>query len=125
MLSLRRAALKALTVRELTSWATVAPEKISGDNPVTVSNFGIWLLCQETKCLTSLTCLVSGEWRTSQSFIDLPDPLRGDAFIRCPDTTLEEAQPFVTNMQNVPKSGLHNPLKQPERQFLLTFLCDL
>jgi 1-pyrroline-5-carboxylate dehydrogenase len=47
--------------------------------------------------------------------MDIPDPLNGEVFIKCPDTQLHEIEPFVHSLKSVPKSGLHNPLKQPDR----------
>lgn len=32
-----------------------------------------------------------------------------------PDTSAAEVGPFVSSLQAVPKSGLHNPFKAPER----------
>lgn len=35
--------------------------------------------------------------------------------LQVPDTQLYEIEPFVASMKAVPKSGMHNPLKDPER----------
>lgn len=43
------------------------------------------------------------------------DPLNGDEFLHCPDTQPDELEPFVKAMRAVPKSGLHNPLKNPDK----------
>jgi len=45
----------------------------------------------------------------------VPDPLTGDTFIEVADTSTEEIEPFVESLRAIPKSGLHNPLKNPER----------
>lgn len=45
----------------------------------------------------------------------LPDPLTGEGFIKVPDTGPSEIDPFVDSLKKVPKHGLHNPLKNPER----------
>lgn len=45
----------------------------------------------------------------------VPDPLNGEPFIRMPDTQLDELAPFEESAKIAPKSGLHNPLKNPER----------
>jgi 1-pyrroline-5-carboxylate dehydrogenase len=45
----------------------------------------------------------------------IPDPLTGAAMVTVPDTSPEEARAFSTSLARVPKSGLHNPLKRPER----------
>jgi len=48
--------------------------------------------------------------------ISIPDPLNGEPFTHIPDTQgPSELQPFVDSLRAVPKSGLHNPLKHPER----------
>lgn len=51
--------------------------------------------------------------------MDIPDPLNGENFIRCPDTQMYEIEPFVSSLKAIPKSGLHNPLKNPERYLML------
>lgn len=45
----------------------------------------------------------------------LPDPLNGQFIIQCSNTSINEIQPFIYNLQKTPKSGLHNPLKNPKR----------
>ena len=44
-------------------------------------------------------------------------PLDRDAhpIFTIPDTQENEIQPFIDSLRKVPKSGLHNPLKNPER----------
>lgn len=41
--------------------------------------------------------------------------MNGQTFLEVPETSLEEIDPFIKSLQSVPKSGLHNPLKSPER----------
>lgn len=41
--------------------------------------------------------------------------MNGDDFLLIPDTKPEEAQPFIDSLRAIPKSGMHNPLKNPER----------
>lgn len=62
---------------------------------------------------------VYGEWVSTERYMNIPDPLNGEPFIRCPDTQLYEIEPFVSSLKAVPKSGLHNPLKNPERYLML------
>ncbi|CAE8643778.1 unnamed protein product [Polarella glacialis] len=57
----------------------------------------------------------SGTWSGSKMQRQIIDPLNGEKFLSIPDTSSEEAKVFAKNMKNVPKSGLHNPLKNPER----------
>lgn len=44
------------------------------------------------------------------------DPLQKESlFIQSPLTSLAETDEFKASMQETPRSGLHNPLKSPER----------
>ncbi|CAD7952840.1 unnamed protein product [Amoebophrya sp. A25] len=59
---------------------------------------------------------VNGEWCPTSKTVPVVDPLNGDAFIQMPLTETDaELQPFLDRMHAVPKSGLHNPLKQVNR----------
>ena len=50
------------------------------------------------------------------SILTIPDPLNSEPFTHVPDTQGDaELQPFIYSRRSVPKSGLHNPLKNPER----------
>lgn len=52
------------------------------------------------------------------------DPLNGDPFIRVPNQlTEEELTEFQISVNKCPKSGLHNPLKNPERYLLYGDVC--
>ena len=61
------------------------------------------------------TCAVDGEWQSAASSRTIPDPMNGEPFISYPDTSADEGAPFVASLRRVPKTGLHNPLKHPER----------
>jgi len=78
-------------------WATVDPDTLSGSNPAQLYN------------------LVNGEWTLTKKSIDVVDPLNGEAFIKMPDTQVDELQPFRDSLSGCPKTGLHNPFKSPER----------
>lgn len=67
--------------------------------------------------------LVQGEWQETSKYIELLDPLNGEKFIRVPDTSYDEILPFVQSLQACSKSGLHNPLKNPERYLLYGDVC--
>lgn len=41
--------------------------------------------------------------------------MNGEAFVQLPDTQESELDHFVQSLQACPKSGLHNPFKNPER----------
>eukprot|EP00884_Botryococcus_braunii_P001748 jgi/Botrbrau1/11574/Bobra.60_1s0024.1 len=87
--------------RTFTSWAaSFDPTKISGKQPAQVHN------------------LVNGEWTLPASSKVIPDPLNGEGFISVPMTQSSEIKPFVESLKAVPKSGLHNPIKNPERYTL-------
>ena len=62
-----------------------------------------------------MCCAVNGGWHNTKGTRDIPDPMNGEAFIKLPDPQLDEIQPYVQSLRSVPKSGLHNPLKNPER----------
>ena len=74
-------------------------------------------LCSGAWCIPhALACpAVNGEWTTTSQSRTIPDPLNGEPFLRLPDTQPHEIAPFVRSLRAVPKSGLHNPLKSPER----------
>eukprot|EP01018_Ginkgo_biloba_P014859 Gb_20362 [translate_table: standard] len=82
------------------SFRTLDAEKVSGSQRAEIFN------------------LVQGEWKEASSSIELVDPLNGQKFIAVPDTSATEIKPFVQSLQSCPKSGLHNPLKNPERYVL-------
>jgi hypothetical protein len=82
------------------SWATVDP-KAMGSTPdvYAVSN------------------CIDGKWVQAKNTRIIPDPVNKDAhpIFTVPDTTVDEIQPFLESLRKVPKSGVHNPLKSPER----------
>jgi 1-pyrroline-5-carboxylate dehydrogenase len=61
--------------------------------------------------------LVGGEWKSSKQTMSIPHPLDKDSpdIFTIPDTQADELQPFVDSLRKVRKTGLHNPLKNPER----------
>jgi len=42
----------------------------------------------------------------------------GEAFIKMPNTKVDELEPFVVSLNKCPKTGLHNPFKNVERYLL-------
>jgi len=85
---------------KLPSWATVDPWAMGAKEPAKGAN------------------LCGGVWTSHDqysSFLTIPDPLNGDDMIQLPDPTEDEVQPFVDRLRNCPRSGLHNPIKNPER----------
>lgn len=63
-----------------------------------------------------LNC-VGGKWTSTKSTMSIPHPLNKDApdIFTIPDTQADEIKPFIDSLQSVPKSGVHNPLKNPDR----------
>ncbi len=88
------------TLSSQPSWATIDPKSL-GTNPdiYAVPNF------------------VNGEWKSAKSTIIIPHPMDRDAqpIFTVPDTQVEELEPFLASLRQVPKSGLHNPIKNPHR----------
>ena len=67
--------------------------------------------------------LVKGEWTTTNTQKEIIDPLTGQVMLTQPDTTAEEIQPFIEDLQSCSKSGLHNPFKNKERYLMLGEVC--
>lgn len=67
--------------------------------------------------------LVNGEWTATEKYFELVDPLTGKPMISIPETSMQEAEPFVESLKSVPKSGLHNPFKNKERYLMLGNVC--
>ncbi len=66
--------------------------------------------------------LLAGEWQVAEAVRgDIVDPLNGETFLRVPDTT--DHAPFVESLLSCPATGLHNPLKNPERYVMLGRVC--
>ena len=84
----------------LPEWATVHPSTMGEkEEPYAVSN------------------LVGGKWVNANSTMKIPHPLNKDAhtIFTIPDTQVHELGPFFESLRKVPKSGVHNPLKNPDR----------
>jgi len=86
----------AIARHELPSWATVDPWDMSDASPARAQN------------------LAGGEWRETAEYKAIIDPLNGDEFLHVPDTNSAELAPFKEAALAVPKSGMHNPLKNPQ-----------
>jgi len=66
--------------------------------------------------------LAAGAWTEGNAWRDdIVDPLNGQPFLKVPATT--EHQPFIDGLKSCPKSGLHNPLKNPQRYVALGQVC--
>lgn len=82
------------------SFATLDPHHLSESQPGDIFN------------------LVHGSWTAASKWTSIVDPLNGTPFLKVPDTTVGELLPFVESSKSCSKSGLHNPLKNPERYLL-------
>ncbi|MFT5500625.1 MAG: 1-pyrroline-5-carboxylate dehydrogenase [Woeseiaceae bacterium] len=89
----------------LPDFATVDPfEGMTGADPGTLQN------------------LVGGAWHDSDAgYEDIIDPMNGEAFLKVPDT--QNHEPFIAGLKSCPKSGMHNPLKNPQRYVHLGDVC--
>lgn len=66
--------------------------------------------------------LVGGEWLAAERLRDdIPDPLTGGQFLHIPDT--QDVEPFMANLRRCPKTGLHNPWRNPGRYVMLGDVC--
>eukprot|EP00930_Biecheleria_cincta_P069895 TRINITY_DN57570_c0_g1_i1.p1 TRINITY_DN57570_c0_g1~~TRINITY_DN57570_c0_g1_i1.p1 ORF type:complete len:549 (+),score=99.64 TRINITY_DN57570_c0_g1_i1:49-1695(+) len=87
------------------SWATVDPATMSAATPAEGMN------------------LCGGSWSKAKATQDIVDPLTGEVFMKVPNTSRDEIEPFIKRMAQAPRSGLHNPMKNPERYVMLGEVC--
>lgn len=66
---------------------------------------------------------VNGEWHLPSQSRTLIDPWNGEEFMQIPDPQANEIAPFVESLRRVGKTGLHNPLKNPERHVPCPCIC--
>jgi 1-pyrroline-5-carboxylate dehydrogenase len=81
-------------------WATMDPKALGASaEPYAVPN------------------IVDGKFTTAKNTMEIVHPMDRYAhpIFTIPDTQADEIQPFVDSLRKVSKSGLHNPLKNPER----------
>lgn len=91
---------RSLSTTSSPVWATIDPLALgSSTNPYFVQN------------------ICDGQWTSTNAKLDIPHPMDRDAhpIFTISDTSLDEIQPFVESLRKCPKTGLHNPLKNPER----------
>lgn len=67
--------------------------------------------------------IVNGKWVPSKKHMDIANVLTGQINHKVPITSSNELIPFIESINAVPKSGLHNPFKQPERYQMLGRVC--
>jgi len=91
---------------DVPSWATLDPHNLGNDSSIHhVGN------------------IVGGEWQRPfdiKNKLEIPNPLHKNYFPLCTvaNTSIDELGPFRSSLQAVPKSGVHNPLKNVERYLL-------
>ena len=67
--------------------------------------------------------IVNGKWVPSKKHMEIANVLTGQINHKVPVTSTNELIPFIESINAVPKSGLHNPFKQPERYQMLGRVC--
>ncbi len=90
---------------DVTGFATVDPfDGMTGDEPGTVCN------------------LLAGAWSVTDAVrADVVDPLNGESFLQVPET--RDFAGYLASLRACPKTGLHNPLKNPQRYVQLGQVC--
>ncbi len=79
---------------------------------------------KERKELPVLEHHVRGKWEKAKEYYNIPDPITGDPLLKHPlNVANEEFDKFIDGFSSCPKSGLHNPLKNPERLLMLGEVC--
>lgn len=104
--ALRRQCKVAQGCRSLGSWANLDAVKMSEASPAQAYN------------------LVNGSWHLPAKSKSIPDPYNGEKFVQVPDPQANEVGEFVKSLRAVPKTGLHNPLKNPERYNMYGDICS-
>lgn len=106
----RAYALSSRAMSSKPAWATADPETMgTSPEPYAVSN------------------LVGGNWVKANSEMLIPHPLDKDKhpIFSVPDTELSELGPFFESMRKVPKSGVHNPLKNVSLRMFTSIVSGL
>ena len=73
---------------------------------------------REGKQIHQVQNLIKGEWTTElKENEEILDPISGEVFLRVPNTT--DFSEYIESLDRCPKSGLHNPIKNPDRYLML------
>ena len=67
--------------------------------------------------------IVNGNRLATKQYKDIANVLTGQINHKVPVTSTNELIPFIESINAVPKSGLHNQFKQPERYQMLGRVC--
>ncbi len=73
--------------------------------------------------IKKLRNLVNGIWHESKKYDKVLNVKNGKIIHKVPDTDINEIKPFIDSLKSVPKSGVHNPFKNPERYQMLGDVC--
>lgn len=66
--------------------------------------------------------LCGGQWTNAPEVrSDIVDPMNGNLFLNVPDT--RDPVPFIEGLKSCPKSGMHNPHRNPGRYVMLGKVC--
>ncbi|CAD8073641.1 unnamed protein product [Paramecium sonneborni] len=88
------------------SYFTLDPYQLSSRNSYKVQNF------------------LGGKWINSDKYEQIIDPLNGEPFIQVPDSQDKDLlQEYIKSAKDCPISGLHNPLKNPQRYQVYGEVC--
>ena len=73
---------------------------------------------KEERQIHQVQNLIKGEWtKELKENEEILDPISGEVFLRVPNTT--DFSEYIKNLDRCPKSGLHNPIKNPDRYLML------
>ena len=67
--------------------------------------------------------LIDGKWSKTNKYDTILNVLTGEINYRVPNTCSSELMPFINSINKIPKSGLHNSFKNPERYQMLGEVC--
>lgn len=67
--------------------------------------------------------LVNGRWVHTRLHTTIYNVLNSKVEYKVPNTQIDELVPFIDSIKSTPKSGLHNPFKNPERYLQLGDVC--
>ena len=89
----------------LNKFSKVDPYALSGANPAKMYN------------------LLDGNWVDTKEHTIVPDPMNGEPFVEIPKADMNDLKQFAASMNSCPKSGRHNPFKNPERYLMYGEIC--
>jgi 1-pyrroline-5-carboxylate dehydrogenase len=95
-----------------------------------LSSLPSWASCDpsllgKSSEIYAVSNIVGGKFEQSKSKLVIINPMDKDAhpIFTIPDTQKDEIEPFIESLRQCPKSGMHNPLKNPERYVQYGEIC--